>query len=304
MSIHDPVFRIGVLAVHPFGLFVAIGIVLGYAMALWQTLRAGLPARYLPGLLVVVVLGSFIVARAGYVIQHPGASPDGAQSFLALWQGGLSLEAGVVGGALLLALYTWSRREPLWQWGDALAPAAALGLAVGMLGSPFDTPPEGWGRPTNGPFFMRVDPSVLPADLVNERRFQPIFAYEAILFGILALVLLVMAWRQRRNQQADGATGVIGLTFLIVTAIGYGLMRPITLDASDPALVAQTQGLCAVVAAIAIGLLVSRLWRSRRDEEVTREIERFQLASAQPFRGPGGFYEEERDEHVTHSVGR
>jgi phosphatidylglycerol:prolipoprotein diacylglycerol transferase len=277
MIVHDPVFRIGILAVHPFGFFVAIGLVLGYVVAMWRALAAGARARYLPGMFVVVVLGAFIVARLTFVALHPAAVRGGAQTVLALWQGGLSLAGGLVGGALLLAVYTWARREPFCRWADVVAPAAALGIAVGMLGLPSSG--EGWGEPTKGPFYMSVDPALRPDALISATRFHPIFAYEALLFGVLAVVLLLLGWRQSRTGRP--VAGSLGLFFLLVAMLGYGALRPLTLDAPNGTLVMQTQVLCAVAAAVAFALLALRLWRSRGDAEITREIEQVRLASGQ-----------------------
>ena len=278
--LHDPVFRLGILPVHPFGLCAAIGIVLGYALALWGALRAGLLARYLPGMFVVVVLGAFIVARIGFVLAYPALVRDGAQGVLAFWRGGLSLPAGAFGGAVLLAVYTWARREPLWRWADVLSPAVALGLAIGMLGLPGGG--EGWGQPTGGVLSMSVPPDALPVSLLasaarTHDRFQPIWAYEAALFAGLTIVLLLIAARRRRGADRPvrgRPDGVVGLVFLFVTMLGYGLLRPLTLDASDPTLVLRTQLFCAAVAAVACGLLVTRLVSARSDLAVTREIER------------------------------
>ena len=282
--LHDPVFRLGVLPVHPFGFCAALGIVAGYALALWRVWRADLPARYLPGLLVVVVLGAFIVARAGYVAGHPDLTRDGAQGLLAFWRGGLSLPAGVLGGAVLLAIYTWARREPLWRWADALSPAIAVGLAIGMLGLPGGG--EGWGQPTNGPFFMRVPVEALPSLLLARAdqahyHFHPIWAYEAALFAALAVLLLALTERRPRPGAGQPPAGIAGLVFLFVTMLGYGALRSLTLDASDPSLVWGTQLLCAAAAAVASGLLVTRLVRVRAELEVTREIERLQAPSFQ-----------------------
>ncbi len=278
--LHDPVFRLGILPVHPFGLCAAIGIVVGYTLALWGALRARLPARYLPGMLVVVVLGAFIVARIGFVLAYPTLARDGAPGVLAFWRGGLSLPAGVFGGAILLAVYTWARRESLWRWADVLSPAVALGLAIGMLGLPGGG--EGWGQPTNGLLSMPVPADALSASLLTRAarthdHFQPIWAYEAILFAGLTVVLLLIAarWRYVAGVPVGGPpAGTVGLVFLFVTMLGYGLLRPLTLDASDPTLVLRTQLFCAAVAAIACGLLVTRLVTAQADPAVTREIER------------------------------
>ncbi len=268
MTLHDPVFRLVIFDVHPFGLFVALGIVAGYIVALWRALRAGLPARYLPSMLIVVVLGGLVAARLEYVAFHPETLRGGLQDVLSLWRGGLTLLGGVLGGAILLALYCWARRERFWPWADALAPAASLGLAIGMLGLPYTG--EGWGQPTRGPFFMSVPTAELPASLINATRFQPIFAYEAILFAALTVLLTVLSVRQRRAGRAPGA---VALTFLLLTVLVYGALRPLTLDAPNGVLVLQTQVICAAAAAYALGVLLVRTWRSRAEAAFTREIQ-------------------------------
>jgi hypothetical protein len=68
----------------------------------------------------------------------------------------------------------------------------------------------------------------------------------------------------------------VGLTFLLVTMLGYGALRPLTLDATHGPIVLQTQMPCAVAAACAFGLLALRFWRAHREVEMVREIERVQ----------------------------
>lgn len=274
MTLDDPVLKLGVLTIHPFGLFVAIGLVVGYVVALWRVIAAGLPARRLPGTFLIVVPGSFVGARLAYVALHPVAGQQGLQGILSIWQGGFMLIGGLVAGAFFLALVSWARDEALWRWADAVAPAASLGLAVGMLGLPFGG--EGWGQPTRGPLFMTVDPARRPIEFINVAHFQPIFAYEAIVFAVLALVLLIMSMLGARRSGA----GYVALAFLFVSAMAYGALRPLSLDASTARLVLQTQVICAALAAIALALLVTRYWRSRHEAIVTREIQSVQLGQA------------------------
>jgi hypothetical protein len=73
----------------------------------------------------------------------------------------------------------------------------------------------------------------------------------------------------------------VGLAFLLVTMLGYGALRPLTLDATQGSVVLQTQMLCAAAAAYAFGLLALRFWRAHREVEIAREIERVQVMSRQ-----------------------
>ena len=275
MTVHDPVFHVGVIAIHPFGLFSATGLVVAYLFAMWRVTRARLQPRYLPGMLIVVGLGALFAARAGYIALHPESRPATLEDALSFWHGGLSLLAGVMGGAVLVAAYLWARREPVWRWVDALAPAVSAGLAIGMLGLPGSG--EGWGAPTTGLFYMRVEPSLRPLNLVNYGRFQPIWAYESIMFAALTVVLVVLSRRQSLTGRPPN--GSIGLAFLLVSMAGYGALRPITLDSAQPVLVLRVQIVCAGVAAYACALLMMRAWRSHVTGEITREIERIRIAA-------------------------
>jgi len=224
----------------------------------------------LPGLLITVVLGGFLASRLGFVLLHPGAVSGGLQGVFSLWQGGFSLAVGLLGGIAFLCLITWSRNASLLRWGDALAPAVAVGLTVGMLGLPLAG--EGWGIPTNGPFAMGVDQSLRPLAFISATRFQPIFAYEAVLFALVAIVGLLLSRRQRRQGSPQEGTG--SLFFLVVVMVGYAVLRPLSLDATIPTTETVTQIVCIAVAFIALVMLVPRLWRARTDAAITREIER------------------------------
>jgi phosphatidylglycerol:prolipoprotein diacylglycerol transferase len=267
MSLHDPLAHLGPLQLHPFGASAAAGLALGFVLALWCVVRTGLPAARFPGTFVVVVLGGFMTARLTYVAFHPELY-GGAQGIFSIWDGGFNLAGGVAGGAALLAVLAWARRESFWRWSDAVAPATSLGLAVGMLGLPGSG--EGWGMPTGGPIYMAVSPDRRPASLINATRFHPIFAYEAICFAVIAAVLFVLLWRSHVSSRPNH--GTVGLVFLVLGAIVYGGIRPLTLDASTTALVLRTQGLCLAMAAAGATILAVRAWRRRHREETEREL--------------------------------
>ena len=64
---------------------------------------------------------------------------------------------------------------------------------------------------------------------------------------------LSIALRKRPPNGRLGrpAAGSVGLTFLLVTMLGYGALRPLTLDATHGLVVLQTQVPCAAAAALA-----------------------------------------------------
>lgn len=268
--LHDPVLRVGPIDVHPFGATTALGLALGFGLALWRAWRAGLNVRYFPGTFVLVVLGSFVTARLAYVSMHTEVLRGGAAAVFSIWLGGFNLAGGIMGGVLILAAVTWTRREPFWAWADASAPAASLGLAVGLLGLP--AVGEGWGMPTNGPIYMLVAVERRPLELIDASHFHPIFAYELIAFALIFVGASLLDWRWASlGRASDGTTGLI---FFVASMVVYGAVRPFTLDASLPTVVFETQALCALAAAAGAAILVTRWWQEYRAASSARELER------------------------------
>jgi phosphatidylglycerol:prolipoprotein diacylglycerol transferase len=139
------------VALHSYGILIAIGLAAGIALAYRQGRRQGLDGgRVLDAafwMIVAGLVGSRIVyglVNAGEftrVCLHGGGAPRSAGEVLsdcgrifAIWQGGLVFYGGVAGAALVG--WRFCRREG-WgfgMFGDLFAPALALGHAFGRLG--------------------------------------------------------------------------------------------------------------------------------------------------------------------------
>ncbi len=110
-------------------------------------------------------------------------------SVVEIWEGGLGIWGGIglgtVGG-LIAARRMRLRPGPLL---DAAAPALPVAQALGRLGNWFNQ--ELFGRPTDLPWGLEIDPSHRPDRYADVATFHPTFLYE-ILWN-LALALL-LAW--------------------------------------------------------------------------------------------------------------
>jgi phosphatidylglycerol:prolipoprotein diacylglycerol transferase len=139
------------VALHSYGILIAIGLASGIALAYRSGRRQGLDGgRVLDAafwMIVAGLVGSRIVyglVNAGEftrVCLHGGGMPRSASALLsdcgrifAIWQGGLVFYGGVAGAALVG--WRFCRREgwDFGMFGDLFAPALALGHAFGRLG--------------------------------------------------------------------------------------------------------------------------------------------------------------------------
>ena len=132
---------------------------------------------------------------------------------LYIWRGGLGVWGAIAMGAL--GVWLGARRKgiriaPLL---DALAPGVLVAQAIGRWGNWFNQ--ELYGRPTDLPWGLEIDPDHWPAGQVFEAgtTFHPTFLYEC-LWNLAAFALLI--WADRRFRLGHGR--VLALYVMAYTA--------------------------------------------------------------------------------------
>jgi prolipoprotein diacylglyceryl transferase len=78
---------------------------------------------------------------------------------------------------------------------DAGAPALLVAQAIGRVGNYFNQ--ELFGKPTNLPWALEIDPEHRPAQYLDRATFHPVFLYEIIWNLALAGVLVKLTGRFR-----------------------------------------------------------------------------------------------------------
>jgi len=261
-------FQIGPIAVHWYGIFIVVGILSAtYLSTLLARLRGKDPEFVWDALTWCVLLG-IVGARLYHVLtvtpsmgvgrfyyfEHPA-------KIFALWEGGLGIYGAVAGG--MLGLYIVVRRagENLLEWTDIIVPGLALAQAIGRLGNFVNQ--ELYGRPTDLPWAIFIDPQHRLPGFEMYERFHPTFFYESMWNLATCLVLVYLTYRYRNKL----ITGLItGIYFISYSTIRF-LLEFIRLDSAAIGTVpiAQIVALCVIVAAS--GFLVWRVRVSRRSDE-------------------------------------
>lgn len=130
---HPFLFEILGLKIYSYGVLVALAFVIGFALIGFRAKQAGdNPDDYLEAIIWFIISG-IGGARLFYFIWYPQvflSNPLGAL----FSQGGLVWYGGVIGVLLATVLYTRLKKINLNHFGDIVAPAAALGLAIGRIG--------------------------------------------------------------------------------------------------------------------------------------------------------------------------
>jgi len=137
--LHPILLKIGSITLYTYGLFVA----LGFMTAIWFASRrakargAAIQHDEITDLFLVILISSLVGARLLYVIQNFSLFSDHPLDMFKIWNGGLVFYGGFILALVAAMVYVKYKKFDLWPTADLLAPAIALGHAVGRLGCLF-----------------------------------------------------------------------------------------------------------------------------------------------------------------------
>ena len=184
-----------------------------------------------------------------------------------LRSGGLGIFGGIAGGALGLFLYTRRQGISAIAWADLGVVGLALGQAVGRWGNFFNQ--ELYGRPSDLPWAIYIDPIHRLDRYLDVARYHPAFIYES-LWSLMSFGILLFLARRRRDWLL---TGDLMALYLVLYSIGRILLELIRLDSLTLSLGGVDLGIpvaTLVSIIIAIPMVALLIWRHviRRPETV------------------------------------
>ncbi|MGF1596806.1 MAG: prolipoprotein diacylglyceryl transferase [Acidimicrobiales bacterium] len=204
---------LGPIDLRAYGFLIALGVLAGVWLTSRRLARDGLDPEIIPNMALWVLPAAIVGARLYFVLTNWGRFADDPGAAFRLWEGGLGIPGGVALGAAVGVW--WLRREqvPLPPVFTAVALGLPLGQIIGRFGNWFNQ--ELYGRPTDLPWGLEIDPDHRLRGYESSELFHPTFAYE-ILWNIALLALLV--WLDRKRVLKPGALFAAYL-------IGYGVGR-------------------------------------------------------------------------------
>ena len=196
-----------------YGLCIALGVIAAVVISSkrWEA-RGGNPDD-ISTIAMWAVPAGVIGARIYHVATDWKLYQDNWVDALKITQGGLGIPGGIFFGVLVGVLVVKVNKWPMRPLLDVVAPALPVAQAIGRLGNWFNQ--EVFGRPTDLPWGLQIDPEHRPAAYPDSPTFHPTFLYEA-LWNLALAVVLVRLDKKRILPP--------GLLFTIYV-IGYGLGR-------------------------------------------------------------------------------
>jgi prolipoprotein diacylglyceryl transferase len=182
-------FHLGSLYIHYYGLMYVIGIILAVIITRRRWQAAGGDPALVGDVAIWAVPAGIIGGRIYFDITTPmDITPHAWYGVFAVWNGGLGIWGGILGGALAGIWRVRRAGASTGVFADAVAPALLVAQAVGRVGNYFNQ--ELFGKPTTLPWGLQIAPHYRPLGYAAYRTFQPTFLYELIFDLALAAALV------------------------------------------------------------------------------------------------------------------
>ena len=245
--------QVGPLTIRWYGLLMATAMALGLWLAYRDARRRGEDPESLLKAAELALLGALVGARLYYVAFNLDYYSQFPAKILAVWEGGLAIHGGLIGGLLVGGGYAWRRGLPVRVYTDIVAQSLALGQGIGRWGNFFNE--EAFGTPTSLPWKLYISPPHRPLIYAQDEFFHPAFLYES-LWDVAVFGLLAWLFRARVAR----APGALFLTYLGLYSAGRFFTEAIRTDPLmlGPLRVAQLVSLLGVAVALAAVPLMLR----------------------------------------------
>lgn len=210
LTINPTAFKIGNMTVQWYGVIIAVGFLLAFLYAMSSCKKFNMDDDKLLDAVIVGIIGGIIGARAYYVLFYTGDQYiKNPISALYIWEGGLGIYGGIIGGLICGALMAKFRKINVATVLDLASLGFLIGQSIGRWGNFVNQ--EAFGVETNLPWGMVSENT----SRVASGPVHPCFLYES-LWCLLGFILLHIFSRKLRRYD--------GQTFLLYL-IWYGVGR-------------------------------------------------------------------------------
>ncbi len=196
-----PEINIGPLTLQTFGLMFALAFLAAGALIAKRLKEIDKPVDWAYEIGFAALIGGVVGSRLYFIVQNYDSVKGDLLGNL-FGGSGLVWYGGAIGGAAGVLLWAWYRGFLRLALLDLVAPALALGYAIGRVGCQLSGDGD-YGKPWDGPWAMSYPDGTVPTD----QTVHPTPIYETLAMGLGAWML----WQLRDRFRA----GVLFAIYLV-----------------------------------------------------------------------------------------
>jgi phosphatidylglycerol:prolipoprotein diacylglycerol transferase len=186
------IFNIGNFSVRWYSILILLGIIVAYLLANKESKKFKIPKDFVFDLVFWVVIVGIISARLYYVIFNFSSYSDNILNIFKVWQGGLAIHGGIIGGLITLIIYCKIKNVNPFRMMDIAVPSLIIAQAIGRWGNFFNGEAHGPETTLVNLQNMHLPEFIVDGMNIDGIYYHPTFLYESLwcVLGFLLLLLI------------------------------------------------------------------------------------------------------------------
>lgn len=202
-----------------YGIIIATAVLIGIYLAMDYAEKLKYDPEMILDFCLFAIPAAIVGARAYYVIFKWDLYRDHPIDAVKIWEGGLAIYGGVIGGVITAIIFSKRRKVLFWDIADICTPSLILGQALGRWGNFFNQ--EAYGYPISNPKWQWF-PAAVYID-ANQQWHMATFFYESAWNLIVFFILLYMKRRRKFS-------GEIFALYLVLYSFGRLVIEGLRMD--------------------------------------------------------------------------
>ncbi|MDO5022733.1 MAG: prolipoprotein diacylglyceryl transferase [Eubacteriales bacterium] len=226
-----------------YGLLIAAAITIGYFLCAKEEKARQLPKDTAIDIVLYSIPFAIIGARLYYVAFAWNSFKYNIISIFYIWQGGLAIYGGIIGGLFGLYLLSKKRHLPLPLLTDVISPSLILGQAIGRWGNYFN-------QEAHGKIVQDIAWQFFPAAVnISGQWYYATFFYESA-WNLIGFIFLYLSRKKYYKNH-----GIITIWYITVYSLGRMVIEMMRTDSLMLGSIRVSQGLSILLFVIAVVLL-------------------------------------------------
>ena len=182
---------LGLIQIKWYSFFIFIAMITGSILFFLEAKKKGLKNEDIENILFYGLLIGILGTRLYYVLFNLDYYFSNPLEILMVWKGGLAIHGGIIGGLIVMIVYSKKKNLNLLMLLDIIVVGLILAQAIGRWGNFFNS--EAYGRITSLEALkeLHIPMFVIKGMLIDDYYREPTFYYESICSFVGFIILFI-----------------------------------------------------------------------------------------------------------------
>ena len=191
---------LGFIEIYWYSIMILLGVIFGSLICYFELKRLHIDKEYFFNMIFYAIIFALVGARLYYVIFNLDYYLNNILEIFAVWNGGLAIHGGIIGGTLTIIFYNKKHnknKNEILKYLDISSMGILAGQIIGRWGNFFNS--EAHGGITTYKFLksLHLPSFIIKGMQIDGVYYHPTFLYESI-FNLIGLIIILII---RKNKK-------------------------------------------------------------------------------------------------------